>query len=93
MTRFILSREAAADIEAIARYTHQSWGATQAVDYIDDLMAACSRIAELPGIGVLVEGYGQDVRRYRSGHHILHYRVRAGTVEIIAFRHERTRQA
>jgi len=91
--RFKLSREAASDIEAIAHYTVEQWGEAQAIAYIDGLLATCEQIANHPELGVLIDGFEGKVRRFRSGHHVLHYRVRDGVTEIIAFRHERSRIA
>ncbi|MEN0651826.1 MULTISPECIES: type II toxin-antitoxin system RelE/ParE family toxin [Hyphobacterium] len=93
MTGFRLSREAASDIEAIAFYTRDRWGQAQALTSVDSLLDACHRIGEHKEIGVLIDGFEGQVRRFRSGHHILHYRVPDGVVEIMAFRHERSRGA
>jgi toxin ParE1/3/4 len=93
VARFRLSREAASDIEAIAFYTRDRWGPAQAIAYVDSLFEACGRIAEHPEIGVVIDGYEGKVRRFRSGHHILHYRILDDVVEIVAFRHERSRGA
>jgi toxin ParE1/3/4 len=93
MARFRSSHEAASDIETIAFYTRDRWGPVQAIAYVDSLFEACGRIAEHPEIGVVIDGFEGQVRRFRSGHHVLHYRVLDSVVEIIAFRHERSRGA
>jgi toxin ParE1/3/4 len=51
MPAYRLSRLAEADLLDIATHTLQTWGRDQAIRYVDDLEACCSKLADNPALG------------------------------------------
>lgn len=75
MTDYRLSRSAEADIEDIYSFTVQTFGASQAERYIDQLHHCAEMAAAFPRIGRVYRSLGGTVfRRYGCGRHTLYYR-------------------
>lgn len=87
MSRYRLAPAADQDIEAIARYTFETWGERQAKLYLDSLAELFSKIAESPYLG-------RERKEIRSGifsrnhqKHIIFYRLSEDWVEILRVLH------
>jgi toxin ParE1/3/4 len=80
---------AAAEFEAIIRYTRQEWGDAQAAKYGGLLIKSMQRCLEKPDLGKpLLPGH--KLRVLRSEHHYIVYEaIPSGDVLIIAILHER----
>ena len=84
--------EARADLQSIARYTHDTWGKEQLQTYMAELDATIQALMETP------ETRGQDRKYIKEGlrslshknHYHIFYRVRGGTVEILRILHQRS---
>ena len=89
MAGYVLSPAAQADLEEIWDYTVRHWGVAQAERYTRDIQAACEAASD----GILVGRSAEDIRAgYRKiavGSHVVYFRERPGTLEIIRILHRR----
>lgn len=89
MRSVIIRPEAEVDIEGIADYTIEQWGADQARHYVGDLRRAIERLAvnglRRPEEAEVFPG----LRRARSGHHLIFYLIDDERVDVIRVLHER----
>lgn len=89
MHDIVIRPEAAADIETIADYTIDQWGVEQARHYVEDIRRIIERLA--------INGLRQpeqpnvfpNLRKIRSGHHLIFYLIDDRQVEVIRVLHER----
>ena len=89
MARFRLSRQAEADLLDIAAYTLRTWGQEQAIRYIDELEAACHRLADNPEVGRACDYVRPGLRRMEHGRHVLFYRIEAKEILVVRVLHQR----
>ena len=89
MAGYKLSPAAEADLEAIWRYTADTWGQPQADAYIDGLIAAFARLAENPQLCRLRAEFKPPVRLYHEAHHLLVYVEREHHIVFLRVLHER----
>ena len=89
MAGYVLSPAAQADLEEIWDYTVRHWGVAQAERYTRDIQAACEAACD----GILVGRSAEDIRAgYREiavGSHVVYFRERPDTLEIIRILHRR----
>ena len=89
MAGYVLSPAAQADLSEIWDYTTKQWGEAQAERYTRDIQATCEAL----GGGNLVSLSAEDIRAgYRKigvGSHVMYYREREGTLEIVRVLHRR----
>ena len=89
MAGYALSPAARADLEEIWNYTVRHWGVAQAERYTRDIQAACEALSD----GILVGRSAEDIRAgYRKvavGSHVVYFRERADTLEVIRILHQR----
>lgn len=89
MAGYALSPAARADLEEIWDYTIGRWGEAQAERYIRDIQKACEALSG----GTLVSRSAADIRAgYRKaavGSHVIYFRARLDTVEIVRILHRR----
>ena len=71
--RIELIKEAAADLEEIARYTQDHWGAAQRVIYLTTLRRKPDQLAETPRMGMPRDEILPGHRSLRHGSHIVLY--------------------
>jgi len=86
--RAVLSRHARADLDGIWRYTVRQWDRGQAVRYTRAIQAAIDVIAAEPQRGRPCDEIAPGYRRYRTGSHLLFYRVAGNEVRVIRILHE-----
>ena len=80
--RFVLSPEAAADLEDIRHYTSERFGVDQARRYLSGLREAFEQLASYPGSGQDIAA-GSEFRCWvHSGHYRVLYRERGDRLEI-----------
>ena len=89
MAAFRFSRRAEADLLGIARQTLRTWGADQALRYIDDLEACCRMLASNLGLGRACDYVRPGLRRMERGRHVVFYRENAGGILISRILHRR----
>jgi toxin ParE1/3/4 len=81
--------EAEADIEDVADYTIEQWGAEQARHYVSDLRKAIEGLAT-NGLRHREEAdVFPGLRRARSGHHLIFYLIDDERVDVLRLLHER----
>ena len=88
MPGYRLSRLAESDLEGIADYTVDAWGAAQAIRYIDGLLECCERVARSPLLGRSCRKIGPGYRRIEQGKHVLFYRLSGEEVLISRILHQ-----
>ncbi|WP_394836662.1 type II toxin-antitoxin system RelE/ParE family toxin [Pendulispora rubella] len=82
---FRFSRRAVDDLQEIADFTKERWGAAQAVDYVSDLYACFRLLGATTG-----KVHRPPYRRQRQAKHVVFFRVASnGNVFIVRILHER----
>ncbi|MEX1227426.1 MAG: type II toxin-antitoxin system RelE/ParE family toxin [Marinobacter sp.] len=90
MSNFKLSRNAKADLKAIAFYTEREWGLEQRNHYILQFDQCFHRLGENPNLGQTCDEISSGYRLFLQGSHIIFYRnVSGSVVEIIRILHKR----
>ena len=90
MTRFVLSPAAQADLDQIWDYTHERWGAEQAVGYLREIQRGVERVVANPMIGRACDEVRFGSRKHGVGAHMLYYRVLGGDViDVVRILHQR----
>ena len=88
MPKFSVSRPAQSDLRAIARYTVQTWGQSQALRYAQGLDKCFQLLAENAGIGRECDAISSGPRRHEQGKHVVFYRLKPGGIRIIRVLHQ-----
>jgi toxin ParE1/3/4 len=84
-----LSRRAAADLRAIAKYTIDQFGVTQARTYRDSLKFCFDELAQNNEMGRRAEQLAPGLRRLEHKAHIIFYSVGNGGIYIVRILHSR----
>lgn len=84
-----LSPAALRDLEGIWQYTFEKWGADQAHQYTDDLVAAFSQLARSPQLGMACDHFRKGYRRRSVGRHVIYFRVTEYGIAVIRVLHDR----
>ena len=85
MPCYRLTRRADRKLEAIYRYTLESFGAAQADAYFAGFDDTFTLLAERPGLGRPFHEY----RRFEHESHVIFYRSRRGGILIVDVLHQR----
>ena len=89
MAGYALSPAARADLEEIWAYTAGRWGEAQAELYTRDIQAACEKLVDGTERGRSAEDVRAGYRKLAVGSHVMYFRLRSGTVEIVRILHGR----
>ena len=89
MAGYALSPAAQADLSEIWDYTARLWGRAQAERYTRDIQATCKVLSRGTLIGLSAEDIRPGYRNIGVGSHVMYYRERAGTLEIVRILHRR----
>ena len=89
MAGFALTPAAQADLSEIWDYTAKHWGEAQAERYTRDIQATCEALGNGAQVGLSAEDIRAGYRKIGVGSHVLYYREREGTVEIVRILHRR----
>ena len=84
---FRVTPRAAADLNHIALYTLRNWERRQATAYLKALNDRFAWLTEYPDIGRARPEILPGLRCFREGSHIIFYRARETTIEIIGVPH------
>ncbi len=87
--RLVLSPRAEQDIESILRYTGETWGERQLIVYRDKIADALDTLLRSPGSGHLSADLPDTHRLYPVGSHVIVYRVKQHSIEVIRVLHKR----
>ena len=85
----ILSPEARDDFADILRYTAERWGEDQLYSYRDRLNDALRLVSRNPQIGRRDPVLPETHRLYFVGSHVIVYRTRGESLEVIRILHQR----
>lgn len=90
MSEYFLTKKAVIDLTEIWDYTFKVWSEKQADKYYYELLNDCHFIANNPKCGKKYKEIHKDISGYKSGNHIIFYRVlNKNKVEITRFLHSR----
>lgn len=89
MREVILRPEATRDIEDIADYTIDQWGADQARRYLTELRRAIEQLASTGGRYATNDKLSPGLRKMRSGQHLVYFLIDVATVDVVRVLHER----
>lgn len=90
MVKYFLTNKAIEDLSKIWDYTYEVWSENQADKYYFDLLNDCQKLAEDQNIGKNYNEISSEIFGYKSGQHIIFYRIVNSTkIEITRFLHSR----
>lgn len=89
MTRFVLSQEAATDLNGIVDYTVERWGNTQARAYMDALQGRLTELAHQPRLGRQRDELAEGLLGFPFEIHIIFYRRAAFGITVVRILHKR----
>ncbi|MEP6606950.1 MAG: type II toxin-antitoxin system RelE/ParE family toxin [Nitrosospira sp.] len=84
-----LSPEAQKDFTSILRYTGERWGREQLLIYRDKLNDALMLLGRNPQLGHQSGELSDTHRLYFVGSHVIVYRIRQDTTEVVRILHQR----
>ena len=88
MATFFLTNKAVYDLEDIWDYNIATWSEKQAEIYYNLLMDSCQGLAEKPLRGKSYDSVEKNVLGYKTGEHIIFYRIiSADEIEIARILH------
>jgi len=87
--RLLFLPRARLDLEDIWDYSVAHWGTEPTERYIRQLWRHAEEIAAQPRLGQPCDGIREGYRKYRSGSHVLFYRLAESGIEIARILHER----
>jgi toxin ParE1/3/4 len=83
------SNDAEHDLEEIADYTTDRWGAAQAERYIDNLVGCFEQIEKMPGLGRSCKDIYPKLHRIEQDQQVIFYLPEPGGVLICRVLHQR----
>ena len=89
IVEYRLSPAALSDLDAIWDYSAGMWSATQAETFIRGLASDMDLLVQHPGIACERTEIRPPVRLYRSGSHLIIYRIEAEWLEVLRIVHAR----
>lgn len=89
VVEYRLSHAALTDLDAIWDYTARTWSVSQSETYIRGLAADMNLLVQHPGIARERTEIRPPVHLYRSGSHLIIYRIEAGWLDVLRIVHAR----
>ncbi len=89
MPGYTLSPAAQGDLSEIWDYTAKHWGEAQAERYARSIQATCEGLSDGTLVGLSAEDIRAGYRKIAAGSHVMYYREREGTLEIVRILHRR----
>ncbi len=90
MSKYYLTNKAVEDLTQIWQYTYKKWSEEQADKYYNDLLNACTQIAENNDLGRKYFNILPDLHRFHINRHLIFFRrVNPDFVEITRILHEK----
>ena len=75
MAKYNLTNKAVIDLANIWNYTFDNWSEKQADNYYSMLLENCIEISNNPNLGKNYEGIIKTLFGYKTGQHIIFYRI------------------
>lgn len=88
MTRFHITPRAARDLDAIAQWTLQHWGAARMEQYLRSLNDRFHWLARNPVAGRARDDVREGYRSFPEGQHVVFYVIRDDAIAIIGIPHQ-----
>jgi toxin ParE1/3/4 len=90
MPEFGYTAQARSDLLGIVGYTIETWGQSQATEYVDGLETIAQLLAETPMLGKTREDLASKARvlSFPYGKHILYYATTSKGISILRILHE-----
>lgn len=88
MANYVLSRKAAADVEAIAEFSLQRWDMARAERYVLGLHETFRTLAEFPDLGRDASDIRAGYRRIDTASHAVFYRKTEDGILIVRILHQ-----
>ena len=85
--KLVLTEAALTDLQSISAFTLEKWGAEQETRYIQQMWRRMDFIRTTPNIGRLREDLFPGCRLVAEGRHVILFRSRLESVEIIRVLH------
>ncbi|CAN5296186.1 type II toxin-antitoxin system RelE/ParE family toxin [soil metagenome] len=89
MAEYRLSPAAQRDLEEVFDYTVGQWGLAQAIQYTDQIEAACTALAEAPLLSLDCADIRPGYRRRVVGQHMKYFRVAPYGVAVVRLLNQR----
>ena len=89
MARFALARAAVGDLESIADYTAERWGARQAAAYLEALEIRLRDLAERPASGRARDALAPGLRSFPFESHVIFYQQTEDGIVVARILHQR----
>ncbi len=86
---YIISKNAITDLEEIWLYSFQNWSTAQADRYYHLIWDEIKFICKNPGTGKSFEQFRKGYIASKVKSHLIFYRIKDNTIEIIRILHER----
>ena len=83
-----LTKRARADLKSIGQYTGLQWGAELQKKYLAQLYKRFDQISKSPHLGRERPELATGIRSVLEGKHIIFYRVRDASIEIVRVLHQ-----
>lgn len=87
--KLTLTPRARRDLDDIWDYSRNRWGERRAEAYLRQLSLDMRTVVDIPRLGQAAEEIRPGYRRFRSGSHVLFYRVTDTGIAVIRILHER----
>lgn len=88
MIAYMLRPKARSDIEAIADYTFENWGAVQEELYLRLLKRSLESLGENPELGRSLDEVIPGLRRLLAGQHIILYFIGELEIDVVRILHQ-----
>jgi toxin ParE1/3/4 len=82
------SRLAESDLDEIANYTIQRWGAAQATRYLSELEDCCEGLTKNPGLGRGCDSLRAGLRRMEHGSHVIFFATEESGILVVRILHK-----
>ena len=83
-----LTEAARADLAAIAEYSRETWGATQATAFVSLISARMAWLAEMPGVGRPRPELRPGTRCFPESDYLIYYRAGEDGIVVLRVRHQ-----
>ncbi|MES9903734.1 MAG: type II toxin-antitoxin system RelE/ParE family toxin [Sedimenticola sp.] len=88
MTRVVFTPESSKDLKDIVRYTRETWGSVQAVEYVSGLRKQSALLAQRPDVGKKRDDLADGLLCFPYVSHIVYYTKIHDGIAIIRFLHK-----
>lgn len=88
MAKYVLSKKADSDLEGIYVYSHETFGARQAAEYLMSLRDCLNGLAHAPHIGRDVGFLHPGMQCHHHKRHMIYYLIEGNDIFIVRVLHD-----